>query len=141
MWDVEGRRYFDFLSAYSAVNQGHCHPKIIAALTAQASRLTLTSRAFYNDVLGVYEQYITGLFGYDKVLPMNTGTASRHRTPLTVRAVSDPALVLKVWRAERRPVNWPVSGRTRSRASRSMRRRSCLQVRQQLTVRNDEVSL
>ncbi|XP_073773977.1 ornithine aminotransferase, mitochondrial isoform X2 [Danio rerio] len=73
MWDVEGRRYFDFLSAYSAVNQGHCHPKIIAALTAQASRLTLTSRAFYNDILGAYEQYITGLFGYDKVLPMNTG--------------------------------------------------------------------
>lgn len=73
MWDVEGRRYFDFLSAYSAVNQGHCHPKIIAALTAQASRLTLTSRAFYNDILGAYEQYITSLFGYDKVLPMNTG--------------------------------------------------------------------
>ncbi|ROI83806.1 Ornithine aminotransferase, mitochondrial [Anabarilius grahami] len=73
VWDVDGRRYFDFLSAYSAVNQGHCHPKIIAALTAQASRLTLTSRAFYNDVLGAYEQYITSLFGYDKVLPMNTG--------------------------------------------------------------------
>ncbi|KAI7797114.1 ornithine aminotransferase, mitochondrial [Triplophysa rosa] len=73
VWDVEGRRYFDFLSAYSAVNQGHCHPKIISALTAQASRLTLTSRAFYNDVLGAYEQYITSLFGYDKVLPMNTG--------------------------------------------------------------------
>ncbi|XP_056626450.1 ornithine aminotransferase, mitochondrial [Triplophysa dalaica] len=73
VWDVEGRRYFDFLSAYSAVNQGHCHPKIISALTAQASRLTLTSRAFYNDVLGAYEEYITSLFGYDKVLPMNTG--------------------------------------------------------------------
>ncbi|XP_067285642.1 ornithine aminotransferase, mitochondrial isoform X1 [Pseudorasbora parva] len=73
VWDVEGRRYFDFLSAYSAVNQGHCHPKIIAALTAQASRLTLTSRAFYNDILGAYEQFITSLFGYDKVLPMNTG--------------------------------------------------------------------
>ncbi|XP_073723401.1 ornithine aminotransferase, mitochondrial isoform X2 [Misgurnus anguillicaudatus] len=73
VWDVEGRRYFDFLSAYSAVNQGHCHPKIIAALTAQASKLTLTSRAFYNDVLGAYEQYVTSLFGYDKVLPMNTG--------------------------------------------------------------------
>ncbi|XP_043087199.1 ornithine aminotransferase, mitochondrial isoform X2 [Puntigrus tetrazona] len=73
VWDVEGRRYFDFLSAYSAVNQGHCHPRIISALTEQASRLTLTSRAFYNDVLGSYEQYITGLFGYDKVLPMNTG--------------------------------------------------------------------
>ena len=75
VWDVEGNRYFDFLSAYSAVNQGHCHPKIIAALTAQASRLTLTSRAFYNDVLGSYEEYITKLFGYHKVLPMNTGKA------------------------------------------------------------------
>ncbi len=80
LWDVEGRRYFDFLSAYSAVNQGHCHPKIIAALTAQASRLTLTSRAFYNDALGSYEQYITGLFGYEKVLPMNTGTARLPRS-------------------------------------------------------------
>ncbi|XP_051926816.1 ornithine aminotransferase, mitochondrial [Hippocampus zosterae] len=73
VWDVEGSRYFDFLSAYSAVNQGHCHPKIIAALTAQASTLTLTSRAFYNDVLGAYEEYVTTMFGYDKVLPMNTG--------------------------------------------------------------------
>ncbi|KAG7492641.1 hypothetical protein MATL_G00016890 [Megalops atlanticus] len=73
VWDVEGRRYFDFLSAYSAVNQGHCHPKIIAALSYQASRLTLTSRAFYNDVLGEYEEFVTTLFGYDKVLPMNTG--------------------------------------------------------------------
>ncbi|KAK5906107.1 hypothetical protein CgunFtcFv8_002000 [Champsocephalus gunnari] len=73
MWDVDGNRYYDFLSAYSAVNQGHCHPKIIAALNAQASKLTLTSRAFYNNVLGAYEEYVTGLFGYDKVLPMNTG--------------------------------------------------------------------
>jgi ornithine--oxo-acid transaminase len=73
VWDVEGKKYYDFLSAYSAVNQGHCHPKIIAALNDQASRLTLTSRAFHNDVLGIYEQYITQLFGYDKVLPMNTG--------------------------------------------------------------------
>ena len=73
MWDPEGKRYYDFLSAYSAVNQGHRHPKIIAALTEQASRLTLTSRAFYNDVLGAYEKYITELLGYDKVLPMNTG--------------------------------------------------------------------
>ncbi|XP_034426154.1 ornithine aminotransferase, mitochondrial isoform X2 [Hippoglossus hippoglossus] len=73
VWDVEGNRYYDFLSAYSAVNQGHCHPKIIAALNAQASKLTLTSRAFYNDVLGAYEEYITDMFGYDKVLPMNTG--------------------------------------------------------------------
>lgn len=73
VWDVEDKEYFDFLSAYSAVNQGHCHPKILNALTDQASRLTLTSRAFHNDVLGEYEQFITTLFGYDKVLPMNTG--------------------------------------------------------------------
>lgn len=73
VWDVEGERYFDFLSGYSALNQGHCHPKIIAALTDQAKRLTLTSRAFYSDVLGEFEKYITEYFGYDKVLPMNTG--------------------------------------------------------------------
>lgn len=73
VWDVEGKRYFDFLSAYSAVNQGHCHPKIVKALTDQAQTLTLTSRAFYNDTLGVYEEYITSYFGFDKVLPMNTG--------------------------------------------------------------------
>ena len=73
LWDVEGKKYYDFLSAYSAVNQGHCHPEIINALQEQAGQLTLTSRAFYNNVLGVYEQYITDYFGYDKVLPMNTG--------------------------------------------------------------------
>lgn len=73
MWDVEGKRYYDFLSAYSAVNQGHCHPKIVEALVDQARTLTLTSRAFYNNVLGVYEKYVTEYFGYDKVLPMNTG--------------------------------------------------------------------
>ncbi|OWF36207.1 ornithine aminotransferase, mitochondrial-like [Mizuhopecten yessoensis] len=73
VWDVEGNRYYDFLSAYSAVNQGHCHPKIIRALKEQADVLTLTSRAFYNDVLGEYEEYMNSLFGYDKVLPMNTG--------------------------------------------------------------------
>ena len=73
IWDVEGKQYFDFLSAYSAVNQGHCHPKIIKALTDQSSTLTLTSRAFHNDILGQYEKFITNLFGYDKVLPMNTG--------------------------------------------------------------------
>ena len=73
VWDVEGKRYFDFLSAYSAVNQGHCHPKIVKALTDQATRLTLTSRAFYNSVLGEFEEYITGYFKYDKVLPMNSG--------------------------------------------------------------------
>lgn len=73
VWDVDGKRYFDFLSGYSAVNQGHCHPRIIAALTEQAHKLTLTSRAFHNNLLGEYAQYITALFGYDKVLPMNTG--------------------------------------------------------------------
>ena len=73
VWDVEGKRYYDFLSAYSAVNQGHCHPKITEALKSQADQLTLTSRAFYNDQLGPYEKYITEYFGFDKVLPMNTG--------------------------------------------------------------------
>lgn len=73
LWDVDGKRYYDFLSGYSAVNQGHCHPKIIQALIDQAQDLTLTSRAFHNNLLGEYEQYITQLFGYDKVLPMNTG--------------------------------------------------------------------
>ncbi len=73
VWDVDDKQYFDFLSGYSAVNQGHCHPKIIAALVEQAQNLTLTSRAFYNDQLGDYEKYITEYFGYDKVLPMNTG--------------------------------------------------------------------
>ncbi len=73
LWDIEGKCYYDFLSAYSAVNQGHCHPRIINALTEQATQLTLTSRAFHNNILGMYEKYITELFGYDKVLPMNTG--------------------------------------------------------------------
>ena len=73
VWDVEGKKYYDFLSAYSAVNQGHCHPKIVDALKNQVDVLTLTSRAFYNDTLGEYEQYVTDYFGFDKVLPMNTG--------------------------------------------------------------------
>ena len=73
LWDVEGEKYFDFLSAYSAVNQGHCHPKIIKALNDQASLLTLTSRAFHNNILGEFEKYMTKVFGYDKLLPMNTG--------------------------------------------------------------------
>ena len=73
VWDVDDKKYFDFLSAYSAVNQGHCHPKIIKALVDQASKLTLTSRAFYNDVLGDYEKFVTEFFGYDRLLPMNTG--------------------------------------------------------------------
>lgn len=73
VWDVDGKRYYDFLSAYSAVNQGHCHPRIIDALKTQAEKLTLTSRAFYNDQLGPYEKFVTKYFGYDRVLPMNTG--------------------------------------------------------------------
>jgi ornithine--oxo-acid transaminase len=73
VWDVEGKRYFDFLSAYSAVNQGHCHPKIVDALVEQAKTLALTSRAFHNDVLGRYEKFVTEYFGFDKILPMNTG--------------------------------------------------------------------
>jgi ornithine--oxo-acid transaminase len=73
VWDVEGKKYYDFLSAYSAVNQGHCHPKIVNAMISQAQTLALTSRAFYNDQLGRYEEYITNYFGFDKVLPMNTG--------------------------------------------------------------------
>ncbi|MFZ4455642.1 MAG: ornithine--oxo-acid transaminase [Bacteroidales bacterium] len=73
VWDVDGKKYFDFLSAYSAVNQGHCHPKIIGTMIEQAQKLTLTSRAFYNSQLGIYEDFVTNYFGYDKVLPMNTG--------------------------------------------------------------------
>ena len=73
LWDINDKKYFDFLSGYSAVNQGHCHPQIIAALIEQAQVLTLTSRAFHNNLLGEYEEYITRYFGYDKVLPMNTG--------------------------------------------------------------------
>jgi len=73
VWDVDGKQYFDFLSGYSAVNQGHCHPKIIDAMIEQAQKLTLTSRAFYSNLLGEYAEFITSYFGYDRVLPMNTG--------------------------------------------------------------------
>ncbi len=73
VWDVEGKKYYDFLSAYSAVNQGHCHPKIVDAMTQQAKTLSLTSRAFYNDMLGRYEKFASEYFGFDKLLPMNTG--------------------------------------------------------------------
>ena len=73
VWDVDGKQYYDFLSAYSAVNQGHCHPKIVGAMVKQAQTLTLTSRAFHNDQLGPFEEYVTKYFGFDKVLPMNTG--------------------------------------------------------------------
>jgi ornithine--oxo-acid transaminase len=96
VWDVEGKRYYDFLSGYSAVNQGHCHPKIINALVEQAQKLTLTSRAFYSDLLGEYERFITSWFGYDKVLPMNTGVEAvetaiklARRWGYTVKGVPD----------------------------------------------------
>lgn len=88
MWDVEGNRYFDFLSAYSAVNQGHSHPRIVKALVDQAQKLALTSRAFYNDALGEYEQFITEMFGYDKVLPMNTGNKFMFTKTFGISALS-----------------------------------------------------
>lgn len=94
VWDVEGKTYFDFLSAYSAVNQGHCHPRIIKALQNQAEELTLTSRAFYNDSLGKYEKYITELFGYDKVLPINTG----------VEAVETALKICRKWGYEKKGI-------------------------------------
>jgi len=95
VWDVDGKKYYDFLSAYSAVNQGHCHPKIIDALVTQAQRLTLTSRAFFNDKLGKYEQYITNLFGFDKVLPMNTGA----------EAVETAIKICRKWAYERKGID------------------------------------
>ncbi len=95
VWDVDGKRYYDFLSAYSAVNQGHCHPRIIGALTEQAQTLTLTSRAFYNDSLGLYEKYITEYFGFDKVLPMNTGA----------EAVETAIKLCRKWAYERKGIN------------------------------------
>ena len=94
VWDAEGKQYFDFLSAYSAVNQGHCHPAIIGALKDQAEQLTLTSRAFYNDVLGPYEKYVTEYFGYDKVLPMNTG----------VEAVETALKLCRKWAYEKKGI-------------------------------------
>lgn len=94
LWDVEGKKYFDFLSAYSAVNQGHCHPRIKEALIDQAGTLTLTSRAFHNDVLGPYEKYITEYFGFDKVLPMNTG----------VEAVETAIKIARKWGYEKKGV-------------------------------------
>lgn len=95
VWDVEGKKYYDFLSAYSAVNQGHCHPKIVNALINQAQKLTLTSRAFYNDKLGVYEEFITQYFGFDKVLPMNTGA----------EAVETALKICRKWAYERKGIN------------------------------------
>lgn len=95
VWDVEGKKYYDFLSAYSAVNQGHCHPRIVGAMVAQAQTLTLTSRAFYNDKLGVYEKYITNYFGFDKVLPMNTGA----------EAVETALKICRKWAYEKKDIN------------------------------------
>lgn len=95
VWDVEGEKYYDFLSAYSAVNQGHCHPKIINAMMEQAQRLTLTSRAFYNDQLGRYEEFITKFFGFDKVLPMNTGA----------EAVETAIKICRKWAYEKKGVD------------------------------------
>ncbi|WP_346238873.1 ornithine--oxo-acid transaminase [Niabella insulamsoli] len=94
VWDVEGKKYYDFLSGYSSVNQGHCHPRILEAFAHQAQRLTLTSRAFYNDQLGVFASYITRLFGYDKVLPMNTG----------VEAVETAIKLCRKWAYEKKGV-------------------------------------
>ncbi|WP_209329546.1 ornithine--oxo-acid transaminase [Lunatimonas salinarum] len=94
LWDVEGKRYYDFLSAYSAVNQGHCHPRIVKALQEQAETLTLTSRAFYNNVLGLYEKYLTEYFAFDKVLPMNTG----------VEAVETALKISRKWGYERKGI-------------------------------------
>ena len=95
VWDVEGKKYYDFLSAYSAVNQGHCHPKIVGAMVEQAQTLTLTSRAFYNDKLGVYEKYVTEYFGFDKVLPMNTGA----------EAVETALKICRKWAYEKKGIN------------------------------------
>lgn len=94
VWDVEGKKYFDFLSAYSAVNQGHCHPKIVGAMHEQAKKLTLTSRAFHNDILGKYEKYATEYFGFDKLLPMNTGA----------EAVETAIKLARKWAYERKGV-------------------------------------
>ena len=95
VWDVDGKKYYDFLSAYSAVNQGHCHPKIVGAMMEQAQTLTLTSRAFYNDKLGVYEEFVTNYFGFDKVLPMNTGA----------EAVETALKLCRKWAYEKKGIN------------------------------------
>ncbi len=95
VWDVEGKKYYDFLSAYSAVNQGHCHPKIVKAMSDQASTLALTSRAFHNDVLGPYEKYATEYFKFDKLLPMNTGA----------EAVETAIKIARKWAYEKKGVH------------------------------------
>lgn len=95
VWDVEGKKYYDFLSAYSAVNQGHCHPKIVEAMIDQAKTLTLTSRAFYNDKLGAYEQFMSDYFGFDKILPMNTGA----------EAVETALKLCRKWAYEKKGIN------------------------------------
>src|SRR6056297_57714 len=95
VWDVDGKKYYDFLSAYSAVNQGHCHPHVIGALTEQAKKLTLTSRAFHSDTLGKYEKFITNDFGFDKILPMNTGA----------EAVQTAIKICRKWAYERKGID------------------------------------
>ena len=104
VWDVEGKKYYDFLSAYSAVNQGHCHPKIVGALTNQAQKLTLTSRAFYNSKLGEYEKYMSETFDFDKILPMNSGA----------EAVETAIKIARKWGYEKKgPV--PINGSSSQR--------------------------
>ena len=126
VWDVEGKQYFDFLSAYSAVNQGHCHPRIVKAMQDQTAKLTLTSRAFYNSILGPYEKYVTEYFGYDKVLPMNTGAEAvetaikmRGSGPTTSRGV--PSRKPRLSRAQRTSTAEPRPS-SRSRPTRTAQR-------------------
>jgi ornithine--oxo-acid transaminase len=90
LWDTDGKRYYDFLAAYSAVNQGHNHPRIVEALVEQSQKLALTSRAFYNDVLGEYQEYLTQMFGYDKMLPMNTGVEGGETACKLARCAKPP---------------------------------------------------
>ena len=109
VWDTDGKKYFDFLSAYSAVNQGHCHPKIVKAMTDQAQKLALTSRAFYNDVLGEWEEFVTRFFGYDKVLRSLT---IPNRMPDTDLSLPDSSrfliMIFRLWRKHFRILMWPV---------------------------------
>ena len=95
VWDLEGKRYYDFLSAYSAVNQGHCHPRLVKVMQEQAERMTLTSRAFYNSVLGAYEREVCETFGYDRMLPMNTGAEAVETAIKMARITSAPRMPQK----------------------------------------------
>ena len=117
VWDVDGKRYYDFLSAYSAVNQGHCHPKIVEALVQQAKTLTLTSRAFYNNCLGEYEKFITTLFDYDKMLPMNTGAEAVEEVGVELLPEFDAADFEDIKSADPRRVAMSRCSFTRSQSS------------------------